>query len=136
MNRPFVEELHIQNFGCIRDATFKLSPLHALIGPNDSGKSTVLRALRLLSDFARNGGIGVDGRYGRSNWRVAGGGQRFDAVVGGGARRTGSKEEQAALVGCQLLRLEPDALRKSSALIPEGHPLHFFDEHGTGLPAV
>lgn len=49
MDRPYVEELHIQDYGCIRDATFRLTPLHALIGPNDSGKSTVLRALHTLS---------------------------------------------------------------------------------------
>lgn len=29
MDRPFVESLHIQNYGCIHDATFKLTPLHA-----------------------------------------------------------------------------------------------------------
>ena len=49
MKRPFVEELRVQNYGPIQDATFKLTPLHALIGPNDSGKSTVLRALRTLA---------------------------------------------------------------------------------------
>jgi energy-coupling factor transporter ATP-binding protein EcfA2 len=49
MERPFIEQLRIQNYGCIRDATFQLTPLHALIGPNDSGKSTVLRALQTLS---------------------------------------------------------------------------------------
>jgi len=37
MERPYVEELRIQNYGCIQDATFRFTPLHALIGPNDSG---------------------------------------------------------------------------------------------------
>src|SRR6188472_1562286 len=49
MERPYVQELRIENYGCIRDATFRFTPLHALIGPNDSGKSTVLRALRTLA---------------------------------------------------------------------------------------
>src|SRR5687767_2057365 len=49
MDRPYVEELRIQSYGCIQDATFCFTPLHALIGPNDSGKSTVLRALRTLA---------------------------------------------------------------------------------------
>ena len=48
MQRPHVEELRIQSYGCIQDATLTFTPLHALIGPNDSGKSTVLRALRTL----------------------------------------------------------------------------------------
>lgn len=41
-----IENVHIKNFGCIRDLEMKLTPLHALIGPNDSGKSTILRAVR------------------------------------------------------------------------------------------
>jgi predicted ATPase len=56
MDRPFVEELRIRGYGCIQDATFHFTPLHALIGPNDSGKSTVLRALRTLS-FLASGGL-------------------------------------------------------------------------------
>ncbi len=43
-----ISEFQIQNYGCVKDATLKLTPLHALIGPNDSGKSTLLRALRDL----------------------------------------------------------------------------------------
>jgi ABC-type branched-subunit amino acid transport system ATPase component len=145
VNRPFVEELHIQNFGCIRDATFKLSPLHALIGPNDSGKSTALRALRVLSDFAaqwnpnaardvgayaQRGELYIDatigssrpylGRHGNGTWNA----------------RQGDEGARKALLGSQLLRLEPDALRKSSQLIAEGQSLRLLDEHGAGLPAV
>src|SRR5512145_1008422 len=47
-----ITELGVQNFGCIRNAAFKLTPLHALIGPNDSGKSTALLALRTAVQFA------------------------------------------------------------------------------------
>lgn len=49
MERPTIHELRIENYGCIRDATFRFTPLHALIGPNDSGKTTVLRALRTIA---------------------------------------------------------------------------------------
>jgi predicted ATPase len=52
MNRPHVQRLRIQNYGCIEDVTLALTPLHALIGPNDSGKSTVLTALRTLTTLA------------------------------------------------------------------------------------
>ncbi len=45
--QPFAR-LEVENYGCIRKATFHLTPLHALIGPNDSGKSTALRALRTV----------------------------------------------------------------------------------------
>ena len=47
-----IQTLHVENYGCIRKATFTLSPLHALIGPNDSGKSTTLRALRTVAQGA------------------------------------------------------------------------------------
>jgi predicted ATPase len=48
---PFepITQLAIENYGCIRKATFALTPLHAFIGPNDSGKSTILRALRTIA---------------------------------------------------------------------------------------
>jgi hypothetical protein len=41
-----------------------------------------------------------------------------------------------ALGGTELLRLDPDALRAPHALIRDGQPLRFTDEHGTGLSAV
>jgi predicted ATPase len=47
-----IQNLEIQDYGCIKQASFALSPLHALIGPNDSGKSTTLRALRVVADCA------------------------------------------------------------------------------------
>jgi len=56
VDRVFVEEMQIRDYGCIQDATFRFTPLHALIGPNDSGKSTVLRALKTLS-FLISGGL-------------------------------------------------------------------------------
>jgi ABC-type uncharacterized transport system ATPase subunit len=52
MDRPYVQRLRVQNYGCIRDLTLSLTPLHALIGPNDSGKSTVLMAVRTLTTLA------------------------------------------------------------------------------------
>lgn len=44
-----IEELQIQRFGCIKSLSVKFTGLHCLIGPNDAGKSTVLRAVRVLS---------------------------------------------------------------------------------------
>ncbi len=48
MKRPYVERLRVQNYGCVQDCELTLSPLHALVGPNDSGKSTLLAALETL----------------------------------------------------------------------------------------
>lgn len=47
-----IQRLEIEHYGCIQKTTFELTPLHALIGPNDSGKSTVLRALRTVTHLA------------------------------------------------------------------------------------
>ncbi len=52
MDRPYLNELTIRGYGCVRDATIKLTPLHALIGPNDSGKSTILRVVQTLAECA------------------------------------------------------------------------------------
>ncbi len=48
---PPLTQLEIENYGCIKNLQLSLTPLHALIGPNDSGKSTILRALRTLMQF-------------------------------------------------------------------------------------
>lgn len=45
-SRPYIERLRVRGFRCIQEVDFALTPLHALIGPNDSGKSTLLEALR------------------------------------------------------------------------------------------
>jgi energy-coupling factor transporter ATP-binding protein EcfA2 len=78
-DRRFVEELRIRDYGCIQDATFRFSRLHALIGPNDSGKSTVLRALRTLS-FVISGEIteGQQGTLLRAVQMSKGEGPRFE----------------------------------------------------------
>ena len=54
-DKPFVDTVRIQNFGCARDVTLELTRLHALIGPNDSGKSTVLAAMRTACELIRLG---------------------------------------------------------------------------------
>ncbi|HYO74216.1 MAG TPA: AAA family ATPase [Archangium sp.] len=47
MPNLYIEKLHVEDYGCLRNVDIKLSRLHALVGPNDSGKSTLLRAMRL-----------------------------------------------------------------------------------------
>lgn len=42
----FVSEFRLQNYRCVKDARLELTPLHALVGPNDSGKTTLLRAIQ------------------------------------------------------------------------------------------
>jgi predicted ATPase len=145
MSRPHVDQLRIRGFGCITDATFALTPIHALIGPSDSGKTTVLRALRALSKYAQMRNVQATAAdvvlYAHETAtleaRVAGAGS---AIVtrdrGGWGEHHVDDEARASLGGHHMLRLETESLRQASALIPEGAPLRFVDERGLGLPAV
>ena len=43
-----IEKVRIQNYKALRDVTLDLTPIHVLIGPNDSGKTSVLEAVAAL----------------------------------------------------------------------------------------
>jgi predicted ATPase len=47
-----IKTFRAKNYGCLKDVTATLTPLHAFIGPNDSGKSTLLHGLRTVVQFA------------------------------------------------------------------------------------
>ena len=40
-----IETFRVQNYKALRDVTLSLTPIHVLIGPNDSGKTSILEAL-------------------------------------------------------------------------------------------
>jgi predicted ATPase len=43
-----IERLRVKNFKALRDIEIELTPVHVLIGPNDSGKTSILDALAAL----------------------------------------------------------------------------------------
>ena len=43
-----ITRVSIKNFKAIRDASVDLTPIHLLIGPNDSGKTSVLEAIAAI----------------------------------------------------------------------------------------
>lgn len=47
-----INRFQVENYKALRDVTLELTPVHALIGPNDSGKSSILMALAALSRTA------------------------------------------------------------------------------------
>jgi predicted ATPase len=65
MSNLYIEKLHVEDYGCLKNVDMDLSRLHALVGPNDSGKSTLLRAMRLGVQLA-GGAIQVSAEDG--NW--------------------------------------------------------------------
>lgn len=48
-----IDHLRIQNFKCLRDVSLDLGPLTVLVGPNDSGKTSILDATYLLGATTR-----------------------------------------------------------------------------------
>lgn len=100
----FQDAVRIADYRCIREVELQLTPLHALIGPNDSGKSSILRALTYLP-----------------------------RVFQGRVMDHGSAPNPAR----PLLRLDPDALRTATALIPSvKKSVWFLDERGLGLSGL
>lgn len=71
MPNPFVTEFEARNFGCLRDVKVNLTRLHAFIGPNDSGKTTILQGIRTLMNVltlavtGQTDGQLQDARFGR-----------------------------------------------------------------------
>lgn len=160
-SKPFVETVRIQGFGCARDVTLELTQLHALIGPNDSGKSTVLAAIRTACEL-----ISVGQEALRSEGRLDPRGAGAAVVLAWGANRSvtcrrdansshwlidirdpsmgtsgvgfGSplpRDMAVPAQGARLIRWDPDVMRMPCALIPEGLPL-VVGERGDRLAAV
>src|SRR5690242_4390981 len=51
--RPLtIERFQVHNYKALRDVALELTPVHALIGPNDSGKTSILYALAAFSRSA------------------------------------------------------------------------------------
>jgi predicted ATPase len=160
VNGDFVETVRIENFGCVRDARLELTRLHALIGPNDSGKSTVLGALRTIGELIRLGQHrvaqdprGVAGtkitmgwgtgavaclRDGNANaWLIDPFANRPPSPFASPDWRASPLNEGFATParGATLVRWDPDAIRRPCELIPEGHSF-IVGEKGEGLPAI
>ena len=167
MSRPHIERLRIQNYGCIKDVSLELTSFHALIGPNDSGKSTALMALRTLTTLAAGPLGNIDDRDrliaaihgnphfafevalgGNTTWQLSSqphslmekmlesDAERRSLHLDAGSQLLNSQAHRRVIAGSQLLRLEPDALRRATELIPEGRPLRFANSLGLGLPAI
>lgn len=49
-----IKHIHIENFKCFKNFDLDLGPFNVLVGPNDSGKSTLLEAIQILEAVCRN----------------------------------------------------------------------------------
>ena len=123
-----IKHVHIQNFKALRDVSLELTPMHLLIGPNDSGKTSILQALAVLCEFGGQGLLsqlpGMGDWYQRS-WRGEGGvvisatvgdadGEYTITVSQGGV--TGPRERlQQSLRRALFCQWIPDRLRLANA---------------------
>jgi energy-coupling factor transporter ATP-binding protein EcfA2 len=158
-----IHTLRAKNYGCLLDVTATLTPLHAFIGPNDSGKSTLLRAIRTVFHLVKGNakdsvfelGLDLDSpgsligvtfadelsyeisvEPNRKIRRTPDLDQSYSSTLGAPTEPKSVAVLRRHLEGVRLLRLDPDALRRPSNLISSGAKVDFFDERGTGLPAV
>lgn len=140
----------VRNFRCLREVEVKLTRLHAFIGPNDSGKSTILSAIQMAADVALHGANPPGGVYfvleGPSGiycfdrqhiWRPGAASVQgsYSSLVNSNA---GPMVRLIAMQFDGMLKVsfDPAALRKESQLIPQGKQVRFFDERGAGLPGI
>jgi ABC-type uncharacterized transport system ATPase subunit len=139
--RPYIERIRVRGFRCIHEIDFPLTPLHALIGPNDSGKSTLLEAVMAFTrGFGEAGDATVfSNEHGLT--RTASAMFEHPPLVDPEDALRGQLNQppglpMIALVNpVRLLRLDPDAMRQPTNLIPQGHTLEY-GARGEGLAAV
>ncbi len=120
-----LNQFQVFNFQCLKNVSVHLTPLHAFIGPNDSGKSTTLRAINeYMKDPLTN-----NNRFDSLYEIVSQGPAKFAPLLRGTPCPNPGQ-------GAALVRFDPDNLRAISGLIPEGQQMAFFNERGTGLPGI
>jgi len=137
MDRPYVEWVRVESYRCIRSVDLHLTPLHALIGPNDSGKSSLLRAIEqnfkgpfpTISAWVSNGAALI-----RSHATISASYPQLSETRDGLTENQRTQARHA--ISTALLRLDPDVLRASAPLFAQGTVLWFRDERGLGLPAL
>jgi predicted ATPase len=127
-------------FGCIKKLALDLTPLHALIGPNDSGKSTLLRAIRLLSasdpqQALHAARVEAPQALGGHEWvsgTFKGKAVALSVNVDGVVRQ--ARRVAVHSGGAILVRLNPDSLANDSDITQTAEK--FIDSRGHGLPTM
>jgi predicted ATPase len=150
MDRSYVERVHLRDCGCVRDVRLELTPLHALIGPNDSGKTTILRAIHVLAQQVHEKQpirgrrfLQTSASFGWAKTEVT-----FDtssshtATVVEAGRTTlqgvveaNTRDRLKPLDGATFVRWDPDEICAAALPIPEAEAFRF-NERGRGMPAA
>jgi predicted ATPase len=145
-----INHVHIEQIACLRSTDLSLTKLHALIGPNDSGKSLILRTIvqairaglgqghnllggpgsRIRLDTAR-GSYSIE--HDQQQWigRFPAGTHSLD---GGWLQR--DPEIVAEIVNAVIVDFDPPQLRNRSKLLPDAEHINFLENRGAGLPGI
>jgi energy-coupling factor transporter ATP-binding protein EcfA2 len=146
--QPYIDQLRVRGFRCIVDVTIPLTPLHAFIGPNDSGKSTLLAALAEFVGVQEPGAeiIASYKQHAMTDYLLPGGqhgrifhevGLALDEALANRRRPNDDVARTLAAIThpVRILRLDPDAMREPNYLIPQASPIAY-DDRGRGLAGV
>lgn len=126
MAQTAIQKVKINNCGCIKEAEVELSSLHAFVGPNDSGKSTLLRAVRsathlAVGTFTQNYAVGPTGPTGLQGWPGGPSGSTGpQGWPGGPSGSTGSQEWRGSTFSAgELSRSDQPEISPFSPLLTE-----------------
>lgn len=151
-----ITSLKIEGYGCIQSAKLNLTPLHALIGPNDSGKSTILGAVAAAVGCVGPSGVSADyadrtspGRStqiivscdptahdGVSQFEVSKSAEDPSVRLQASRSTSGRQGQQRVVHGLdetRFLRLDPDVLRRPHTLYSEADAATYPGRDGKGL---
>jgi predicted ATPase len=130
----YIERIKVTGFRCVQEAELRLTRLHALIGPNDSGKSSLLRA---IADD-----VNISGRAELAFISYPTDPKDPPRLP---SRPVLGRDHSSYLDGTYtpppnlmrpVLRLDPDELRKDVPLYVHGSALWFHNEKGLGLAGL
>lgn len=113
-----ISRLHVQNYKCLRDVTVDFAPFTVLIGPNDSGKSSVLQAIHDLTPFLsllRDPARQLAGDWNARVWRR----QRDQHIRWQATESTSGTVVQAVMPGTGQLDYSPAGLTFAKVVPPE-----------------
>jgi predicted ATPase len=130
-----ITEFHAKDYGPLKDVSCKLTPLHAFIGPNDSGKSMLLRALvSSIRGFAAGDFDGLSAIFTLNfdSWIETAISNKPETFAG----NFDPEIRKWLRSGARICRFDADALRQPSALMDEPQALEFVSNRGYGLAGV
>lgn len=147
-----IESFTVSGVGCVKNASAKLTPLHAFIGPNDSGKSTLLRSLlwagTIHGPVPSHAGASAmvkleavrGGRRVAVRARMEDGKRVMEPSPPATAHGFVNQVAQLGLGGTfaagELVRFDADRLREPAPLLSRSRLSTFVSSRGIGLPAV